>query len=627
MKTAILLAGALCALVALGGSQNVEEGDYLSPLALVADKEGKTLYVAEFTANQVARFDLAGGKVAMVISLPESPSGLALAPDGSRLYVTGAAPAGRVHVVDLPAGKVNATLPVGHTPNAPVVSPDGKTLYVCNRFNNNVSVIDLVSMKEAATIPVMREPVAAAITPDGKLLFVANSLPAGPADGDYVAAVVSIINTAARKVTASVRLANGSTGLRGICISPDGRYAYVTHILARYHMPTTQLERGWMNTNALSIIDVAKQTLVNTVLLDDIDLGAANAWGVICTPDGKYICVTHAGTHEVSVIDRAGLHEKLAKAAAGEHILASYQIPTAGIDTTVVMSLSAADVPNDLAFLVGLRRRLKLVGNGARGLAIVGTRVYVAEYFTNSLGVVDIDPEARSGAQSLALGPEKPLTLVRRGEMFFNDGALCFQQWQSCASCHPGEGRPDGLNWDLLNDGMGNPKNTKSLLLSHQTPPVMVTGIRDRAETAVRAGIRYIQFAVRPEEDAAAIDEYLKSLKPVPSPYLVNGGLGPAAKRGEETFKKAECASCHPAPLYTDCKKYKVGTGKGMDEGREFDTPTLIEVWRSAPYLYDGRAATMKDVLTKHNPGDKHGVTSDLTEKQISDLAEFVLSQ
>ena len=52
--------------------------------------------------------------------------------------------------------------------------------------------------------------------------------------------------------------------------------------------------------------------------------------------------------------------------------------------------------------------------------------------------------------------------------------------------------RPDALNWDLLNDGIGNPKNTLSLLLSHQTPPVMITGVRASAEDAVRAGIKYI---------------------------------------------------------------------------------------------------------------------------------------
>jgi len=232
----------------------------------------------------------------------------------------------------------------------------------------------------------------------------------------------------------------------------------------------------------------------------------------------------------------------------------------------------------------------------------------------------------------------------RRGEMLFNDASLCFQQWQSCVSCHP-DGRADALNWDLLNDGIGNPKNTKSLLLAHETPPAMITGVRDRAEVAVRSGIRHIQFAVRPEKDAVAIDEYLKSLKAIPSPYLarspasrrktlgprtrgqVNGKLSKAGRRGRKIFKRAGCASCHSGPLYTDLQKYDVGIGKDLDKDRQFDTPTLVEVWRTAPYLYDGRAATIKEVLTTHNPDDKHGVTSNLTEAEINDLAEFVLSQ
>lgn len=90
------------------------------------------------------------------------------------------------------------------------------------------------------------------------------------------------------------------------------------------------------------------------------------------------------------------------------------------------------------------------------------------------------------------------------------------------------------------------------MLLAHQTPPVMWRGVRDRAETAVRSGIKYIQFAVCPEDDAVAIDQYLKSLQPVPSPYLVKGRPSEAARRGETLFAQADCARCHPAPLYTD---------------------------------------------------------------------------
>jgi YVTN family beta-propeller protein len=602
--------GVLCA--GPGGQAAFGNDKYLSPLDVVADESGDTLYIAEKTADQIAVVNVGNLKVTKTISVPAPPTGLALAPDGSKLYVTGGTPDGRVFVVNTKTGKVTKRFRVGHTPGAPVVNPDGTRLYVCNQFNDNVSVLDASSGRELAKIPVAREPVAAAITADGKTLIVANHLPAGATDGDYAAAEVSMIDTAAKKVAKTIKLPNGSASLHDVTISPDGKHAYVTHILARYQLPTTQLERGWMNTNALTIVDVPNKAYVNTVLLDDVDLGAANPWGLACSPDGKYVCVTLAGTHQLGVIDRTKLHDKVDRAGRGEKVS----------DATS----SADDVPNDLSFLVTLKRRLKLSGNGPRGLTIIGTKAYIAEYFSDSLGVVDIDPDVRPNAKSSPLGPEKAISTIRQGEIHFHDATLCFQKWQSCSSCHPGDARTHALNWDLMNDGLGNPKNTKSLLLAHKTPPSMGLGIRADAETAVRAGIRHIQFAVRPEEDAEAIDEYLKSLKPLPSPRLAKGKLSRSAKRGQKVFESAGCASCHAGELYTDQKRHDLGIGKWLDEGESFDTPTLIEVWRTAPYLYDGRAATIGDMLKKHNLDDKHGQTADLTDKQIKDLTEFVLS-
>jgi len=586
-------------------------GEYLSPVALVASPDQRTLYVAEATAKQVAVL-VPPGKVTKEIPLADPPAGLVLAPDGGRLYVAGASPVGKVHVIDTQALKVIESLSVGHTPTALAISPDGKRLYVCNRFDNTVSILDLSTKKDVATVAVTREPIAAAITPDGKTLVVANHLPLAPASGNYVAAVVSVIAADTGQVAAAVQLSDGSTGLRGICVSPDGRFAYVTHILAHYQIPTTQLERGWMNTNAVSIIDLGTKKLVNTVLLDSVDLGAANPWGVACTADGKFLCIAHAGTHEVSVIGLEALHDRLAKAAAGQK--------------ATEVSSSPADVPSDLAFLVGLRARVKLQGKGPRGLAVVGNRVYTAEYFSDSLGVVDIQAGAQIESRSIPLGPVRPMTPVRKGELFFNDAALCFQMWQSCASCHP-DARADALNWDLLNDGLGNPKNTKSMLLAHRTPPAMISGIRPSAEVAVRAGIRFIQFAIRPEEDAVAIDEYLKSLTPVPSPHLENGKRSAAAERGEQVFESAGCAACHPGDLGTDLKKHDVGIGPDQRGTKEFDTPTLVEVWRTAPYLFDGRAVAILEMLTKFNPKDTHGATSKLSKQQIDDLAEYILSR
>ena len=69
-----------------------------------------------------------------------------------------------------------------------------------------------------------------------------------------------------------------------------------------------------------------------------------------------------------------------------------------------------------------------------------------------------------------------------------------------------------------------------------------------------------------------------------------------------------------------------MGLGTATEAGRKFDTPTLAECWRTAPYPYDGRALTMEEVLTTCNPNDTHGETSKLTPEQIKDLAEYVLS-
>ena len=621
----------ICMFLTLAGIATVAKAgeSYLSPSALVADNQTKTLYIAQATAKQVAVFDIAAGKVTRTYSLPGKPSGLALAADRSRLYVTCASTKGRVHVVNPRTGRVSYTLPAGHTPMAPVLSSNGKILYVCNRFDNNVSVIDLASRKELTRIPVQREPVAAALGPNGRFLFVANHLPIGPANIGLIAATVSVINTETKKVVTTIELPNGTTALQGICISPDGRYAYATHILARYTVPTTQLERGWMNTNALSIIDVRNKQLIDTVLLDDVDNGAANPWAVGCTSDGKYICVTHAGTDELSIIDAPAMMDK---------IKARHSILDSRSSTSIQYRVS--NIENELSFLYGIRQRIKLCGKGPRALAIVGSDVYVAEYFTDSMTVVDINKTTGTKTAALALGSTPKMSIRRRGEMLFHDASLCFQHWQSCSSCHPGGARVDALNWDLLNDGIGNPKNTKSLLFSHRTPPAMFTAVRENAETAVRSGIRHILFAVRPEQDAVSIDKYLKSLRPVPSPYLarrpasrrktrgqVNGKLSASARRGRRIFSKARCASCHKGALHTDLRQYNLGIGKGLDKDQKFDTPTLVEVWRTAPYLYDGRAVTIEEVLTKYNPDDKHGLTSNLSDKEIKDLANFVLSQ
>lgn len=596
---------------------------WLSPTLLAASPDGGTLYVACATGERVLALDLGTRSVTNSISLPGRPTGMALAPDGRKLFVTCGAAVSQVCVVDVARGRIMSRLSAGHTACAPVLSPDGKTLYVCNRFNNEVAVLDLVANKEVARIPVVREPVAAAITPDGRRLLVANHLPSGRADTGQSAAVVTVIDTAGRCVAKELQLPNGSGSLHDVRVSPDGKYAVVTHVLSRFPLPTTQLDRGWMNTNAKTLIGLEKMEVINTVLLDTVDRGAANPWGAAWSADGRQVVVALAGTHEVSVTDFPALLQKLDALAAGK-------AGGSGANAYTAASREPADVPNDLSFLVGVRERRALPEGdlGPRGVVVIGRTAYTANYFSDSITAVELDGE-HPKMQSIALGPKPAMTPERQGELSFHDARICFQGWQSCSTCHPGDARVDGLNWDLLNDGIGNPKNNKSLLLVFQTPPAMSIGVRETAEDAVLAGIRHILFTVQPPQVAETIGAYLKSLEPVPSPHLVKGKLSAAARRGEKLFrsKAVGCSNCHPGPLFTDKQSYDVGTARVFDRDvHSFDTPTLVEVWRTAPYLHDGSAVTLREVITTFNKGDEHGKTSQLSASELEDLLAYVQS-
>jgi cytochrome c peroxidase len=124
------------------------------------------------------------------------------------------------------------------------------------------------------------------------------------------------------------------------------------------------------------------------------------------------------------------------------------------------------------------------------------------------------------------------------------------------------------------------------------------------------------------------LDEFVKSLRPLASPWLQHGRLSKPAERGKQLFfdPTVGCANCHLPPLFTDLKPHAVGTGKFDQLTDEFYTPSLIEVWRTAPYLHDGSAATVREALTTHNKSNRRGNTTNLSPDQINDLTAYVLT-
>lgn len=101
--------------------------------------------------------------------------------------------------------------------------------------------------------------------------------------------------------------------------------------------------------------------------------------------------------------------------------------------------------------------------------------------------------------------------------------------------------------------------------------------------------------------------------------------MSAAAQRGESLFfGRAGCASCHPAPLFSDAPDggfHALGVGGSREPadpgragvtGREsdrgaFKTPGLRDVARSAPYLHDGSLLGLWQVVELYEHGGAAG--------------------
>ena len=227
-------------------------------------------------------------------------------------------------------------------------------------------------------------------------------------------------------------------------------------------------------------------------------------------------------------------------------------------------------------------------------------------------------------------------------------------RWIACSSCHP-DGLTDGRVWQNRR-GRGGRRTCSGWAHTH---PLHWSADRDEVQDfeytirgklmqgrgllkgplAPRKGflpaaeLDEVTAGRSPDLDAVAV--YCNSFPVRLSPHNpAPGGLSAEAARGKALFFAAEtkCATCHTGPYYTDSRRAKpfvlhdVGTGAGPAEkmGPAFDTPTLLGVYRNPSWLHDGRAKTLRDVLTVHNAGDKHGVTSHLKPAEVDELVAFL---
>jgi len=595
---------------------------YRSPEALVPSPDKTTLFVAEKTAKRIAVIDIRSKKVIKTILFPNEVTGIALSASGTVLYATCSSdiwPDGMVCEASVSSGKIIRHLPAGAGARSPVLSPDGKSLYVCNQYDDNVYCIDIASGSVRSVFESFRHPYSCSLTPDGSTLVIANCIPDQKStDESTVAAKVVLVDTRRQCVTAVIPLPVGSHSALGTAVSGDGRYAFVTHLVAFFTLPTVTIDSGWIHTNNLAVVDLVNQRLLNDFSLDEPLCGAANPWAVACTRDQKTLCVSHAGSNELTIIDLPKL-------------LSIAQLTSNRI--TGERGLRFTGCSHDLMALAGIKYRVPVKGKGPRSIALTGRTLFTAGYFGNDDGsdIIEMyrlppDESAPQPQGTISLGAALPLTATRRGEMIFSDGSICRHSWQSCFSCHP-FARADGLNWTLGNDPTSAPRNAKSMITSWWTPPTGWAGKRKHASESIRLGFKNSLFVPTNPVSAACIDTFLMYLRPVPSPYLVKGRLSDAAQKGKEIFFKqpaCDCRSCHYGPLFTDMKYHSSRIGYRWDLLPDRDTPSLIEAWRDPPYDHIGSYDTLETLLRY----DGHSASSQrgLNDREFSDLVQYVLS-
>ncbi|MBC7955027.1 MAG: Ig-like domain-containing protein [Cytophagales bacterium] len=560
-----------------------------------------------------------------------NPQTLAQAPDG-RIWVANAG-SGSISVLDPASGALVQTiaLGLGTRPFGVVFNPLGTAAFITLQGSGRVLKLHPGTGAVQASLSAGTSPRGLAISGDSNRLLVTRYI--SPLDRGEVVEV----NPSAFAVTRTFALATdpgpdteGSgrgvpNFLSAVTIQPDGKRAWIPS------KKDNTLRGTFRDGNALTFESTVR-TIVSQIDLDNNaevlsarrdlnDRDMANA--VTFTPLGDYAFISTQGTNQIEVMD------------------------------TYNRQLVAG---------------LVNVGRAPRGLLITPNgRLYVQNFMSRNVSVYDVSGLLNATSNTApkvvdiaAVGGEALAANVFNGKRIFynaDDRRMNRDKYISCASCHQ-DGGHDGRTMDFTDRGEGL-RNTIPLNGRRGTGQGRVhwtanfneiqdfehdirnnfggtgflsdaqfnTGTRNTPLGDPKAGLN---------SDLDALAAYVNSLSSVGrSPFRnADGSLTAAAVAGQQIFNgSGQCGSCHSGADFTDSASgvlRDVGTLKASSGKRlgatltGLDTPTLKGLWDTAPYLHDGSAATLLDVLTTANPAGRHGTTSGLNATQLSQLVAYL---
>jgi PQQ-dependent catabolism-associated beta-propeller protein len=251
------------------------------PRGMAIAPDGKRLYVAvswwrdgkrpRTSKERIAALDARTLKTLRDYEAGTDPECVAVSIDGQRLYLSNE-DAGTASIVDTVSGKNRETLVVGTEPEGVTASPDGKWVYVTAETSNVVTVIDAKKEQVAANILVDARPRVTIFTRDGTRAWASAELGGS----------VSLIDTRRHRILKRVRLGPADKPV-GMVLSPDEKTLYVA------------TGRG----NGVAIVNTVAMKMIAQIPTGE------RVWGIALTPDGRKLYAANSLSNTISVIDTA----------------------------------------------------------------------------------------------------------------------------------------------------------------------------------------------------------------------------------------------------------------------------------------------------------------------------------
>jgi YVTN family beta-propeller protein len=284
-------------------------------------------------------------------------------------------------------------------------------------------------------------------------------------------------------------------------------------------------------------------------------------------------------------------------------------------------------------------RQLVRVGAGPTGIALSqdGRRAYVYNGFDHTLsrlvgdgtGTVNIREEGpRLKLAGDVLTPE----VAMGRKLFFSaldTRMTAANVGAACSTCHH-DVRDDGHTW-MFPDG---PRQTPTIAgrMIPQTGPFHWSGEFSSMGDFLDTTVRHRMGGGRVDAFMAAQLTAFMDVAPAPDNPHRHEQMTEAQVRGSQVFLKARCDECHAGEALTNNKQANVGTfvlagaQPDIEAVRKLglNTPSLLGLARSAPYLHDGSAKTLRDRFFQARYTDQHGKTSQLSDAEVEDLVAFL---